>query len=122
MESLGRRILFLQKKPVWKPLWQSLLFVFLGFASGLPFLLTLSTLSAWLVESGVTRTIIGLFVLVTAPYTFKFLISPWMDLFYVPYSTDRLGQRRSCALLSQFFLVICLIGLGLTNPRDHLWL
>lgn len=110
----GRRIPLIQK--------QHVLFIFLGFASGVPFLLTLSTLSAWLVESGVTRTAIGLFVLVTTPYTFKFLISPWIDLFYIPYLTPRFGQRRSCALFSQFFLILCLIGLGLTHPRHHLWL
>ena len=45
----------------------------LGFASGLPLLLTLSTLSVWLVEVGVTKTTIGFFALVGLPYSLKFL-------------------------------------------------
>ncbi|MBL0942122.1 MAG: MFS transporter, partial [Alphaproteobacteria bacterium] len=39
--------------------------LFLSFSSGLPFLLTLSTLHAWLAESGITKTTIGLFALAT---------------------------------------------------------
>jgi PAT family beta-lactamase induction signal transducer AmpG len=101
---------------------QSFLFVLLGFSSGLPFLLILSTLSAWLMEAGITRTNIGLFVLVTLPYTFKFFISPWIDSFYLPYLTKRLGQRRSCALVSQLFLMLFLLGLGMTDPSHQLWL
>ena len=51
----------------------------MGFASGLPLLLTLSTLSYWLSKVGVDKTTIGLFALVGAPYTFKFLWSPIID-------------------------------------------
>jgi hypothetical protein len=48
----------------------------LGFASGLPLLLTYSTLSAWLATAGVRRAAIGTFALVGTPYAFKFLWSP----------------------------------------------
>src|SRR3546814_15858532 len=37
---------------------------FMGFSSGLPLLLTLSTLSYWLAKVGVDKTSIGLFALV----------------------------------------------------------
>ena len=40
-----------------------LVILFLGFSSGLPLLLTFSTLSIWLKELGVSKTAIGLFVL-----------------------------------------------------------
>ncbi|MGH6959779.1 MAG: AmpG family muropeptide MFS transporter, partial [Dongiaceae bacterium] len=46
-----------------------ILFVLLmGVASGLPLLLTLSTLSYWLSKVGVDKTTIGLFALVGIPY------------------------------------------------------
>ncbi|MBH71138.1 MAG: AmpG family muropeptide MFS transporter, partial [Pelagibacteraceae bacterium] len=40
-----------------------LVIMLLGYASGLPLLLTLSTLSVWLFEVGVTKTTIGFFAL-----------------------------------------------------------
>jgi len=36
--------------------------VFLGFASGLPYVLVFSTLSAWLTEAGIERSVIGFLV------------------------------------------------------------
>ena len=44
----------------------------LGFASGLPLLLTFSTLSAWLATAGVRRAAIGAIALVGTHYAFKF--------------------------------------------------
>ena len=43
----------------------------LGFASGLPLLLTFSTLSAWLATAGVSRAAIGAFALVGTPYALQ---------------------------------------------------
>src|SRR5260370_28240488 len=56
-----------------------LLILPLGFASGLPLLLTFSTLSAWFAKSGVSKATIGAFALVGTPYAFKFLWSPLID-------------------------------------------
>src|SRR5260221_877065 len=56
-----------------------LLILPLGFASGLPLLLTFSTLSAWFAKAGVSRATIGAFALVGTPYAFKFLWSPLID-------------------------------------------
>jgi PAT family beta-lactamase induction signal transducer AmpG len=44
-----------------------LLVLLLGFSSGLPLLLTYSTLSAWLATVGVRRAAIGAFALVGIP-------------------------------------------------------
>ncbi|MGE3968521.1 MAG: MFS transporter, partial [Dongiaceae bacterium] len=49
-----------------------LVILLMGFSSGLPLLLTLSTLSYWLAKVGVDKTAIGLFALVGIPYSFKF--------------------------------------------------
>ena len=51
----------------------------MGFASGLPLLLTGSVLQAWLKDGGVNLTDIGLFALVGTPYTIKFLWAPLID-------------------------------------------
>ncbi len=92
-----------------------------GFSSGLPFLLTLSTLSIWLKESELSNTTIGLFVIVTIPYTFKFLWGPMVDRVKLPFLSQFLGQRRSWALLSQCVLIFMLLGLGFSNPKEHIF-
>src|ERR1700693_4372335 len=56
-----------------------LLILPLGFSSGLPLLLTFTTLSAWLATAGVKRAAIGAFALVGTPYAFKFVWSPLID-------------------------------------------
>jgi len=93
-----------------------LIIMLLGFASGLPLLLTLSTLSVWLVEIGITKTTIGFFALVGLPYSFKFLWAPFMDNLKIPFFTNYLGRRRSWILLTQIFLILSLIFLGYSNP------
>lgn len=49
----------------------------LGFSSGLPLFLTSKTLQAWMTLAQVNLTAIGLFSLVSLPYSLKFLWSPW---------------------------------------------
>lgn len=90
-----------------------------GFSSGLPFLLTLSTLTIWLKESGINNTTIGLFVVVTIPYTLKFLWGPMVDRVRLPFLSKILGQRRSWALMAQGALILMLLGLGRTHPEGH---
>lgn len=97
---------------------QLLVILLLGIISGLPFLLTLSTLSFWLAESGVSKTTIGLFMLVSLPYSLKFIWAPFMDHFSLPYLATRFGQRRSWAFLSQLGLLVSLIGLAHCEPAQ----
>lgn len=80
-------------------------------------MLTLSTLSIWLKESGVSHTTLGFFVLATLPYTFKFVWGPLVDHMEIPYLFSRFGQRRSWMLLSQIALIFMLIGLGSSTPK-----
>jgi MFS transporter, PAT family, beta-lactamase induction signal transducer AmpG len=88
----------------------------LGFSSGLPLLLTLSTLSIWLAESGVTKTAIGLFGLVGLPYTLKFLWAPVIDRARLPWLTARLGRRRGWMLAIQVALALAILALAATDP------
>ena len=86
--------------------------LFLGFSSGLPLVLTLGTLQAWLDESDVTKTVIGLFALVGLPYSIKFLWAPIIDRLNLPLLTPVLGRRRGWAILTQLALMAAVIGLG----------
>lgn len=89
----------------------------LGFASGLPFLLTYSTLSFWLATNGVRRTTLGAFALVATPYAFKFLWAPLMDRVHPPL---RLGRRRGWGITIQILLIGAILGLGMCNPKHNL--
>ncbi len=89
----------------------------LGFASGLPFLLTYSTLSAWLATAGVRRAAIGTFALVGTPYALKFLWAPLMDRVRPPLP---LGRRRGWGITIQILLIGAILGLGLCNPKHNL--
>ncbi len=94
--------------------------LFMGFASGLPLPLTFATLSFWLAEAGVSRTNIGLFVLVGFAYNYKFLWSPVLDRVPIPWLTRRLGRRRSWALVIQALLMAAIFVLGRSDPRSDL--
>jgi PAT family beta-lactamase induction signal transducer AmpG len=88
---------------------------FMGFSSGLPLLLTMGLLQAWMTKSGLDLTTIGLITLVQIPYTWKFIWAPFMDRFVPPF----LGRRRGWLLISQIALVIAIAGLGQADPVDH---
>ncbi|WP_232223259.1 AmpG family muropeptide MFS transporter [Candidatus Odyssella acanthamoebae] len=92
----------------------------LGFVSGLPFLLTLSTLSYWLAEDGATNTAIGLFMIVSLPYSFKFIWAPVVDYVGIPFLTKRWGKRRSWLLVSQVLLTFSLFAMGFCSPAENL--
>jgi len=91
----------------------------LGFASGLPLLLTYSTLSAWLATAGVRRAAIGAFALVGTPYAFKFLWSPLIDRVPPPLP---LGRRRGWGITIQIALMCALLCLASCNPQHNLTL
>jgi PAT family beta-lactamase induction signal transducer AmpG len=89
----------------------------LGFASGLPLLLTFSTLSAWLATAGVRRAAIGAFALVGTPYAFKFLWSPLIDRLPPPLP---LGRRRGWGVTIQIALIAATLSLGASDPKHSL--
>lgn len=91
--------------------------LFLGFSSGLPLLLTLSTLSTWMATRGVDRTTIGLFALVGLPYALKFLWSPLIDGIRVPLLARWLGLRRGWAVTIQLALMGAILLLGASDPE-----
>ncbi|WP_163780605.1 AmpG family muropeptide MFS transporter [Myxococcus vastator] len=90
------------------------LLVAVGFASGLPLWLTGVTLSAWMKDEGVNLKTIGVFGLVSMPYTFKVLWAPLMDRYTLPF----LGRRRGWMLVTQVLLMGAIAAMGLVNPKD----
>jgi MFS transporter, PAT family, beta-lactamase induction signal transducer AmpG len=93
---------------------------FLGFSSGVPFGVLAEPLSAWLAESGVSLTGIGLFALVSLPYSLKFLFAPFIDRLPVPGWTTWLGRRRGWALLGQAVLLVAIAGMGTSDPGSRI--
>ena len=103
--------------------WKEILFnrrmltcIFLGFTSGMPLFVLFQLVPAWLRSSGIDLATIGLFALVSLPYTWKFLWSPLMDRFRPPF----LGRRRGWALITQLALLVVIGLLGQFDPGESL--
>jgi len=111
-----------QEQPIQRN-WKEILFnrrmlvcIFLGFTSGMPLYVLFQLVPAWLRSSGVDLATIGLFALVSLPYTWKFLWSPLMDRFVPPF----LGRRRGWALITQLSLLVVIGLLGSFDPAESL--
>jgi len=103
--------------------WQEILLnrkmlicIFLGFASGMPLYVLFQLVPAWLRSHEVDLATIGLFALVSLPYTWKFAWSPLMDRYKLPF----LGRRRGWALLTQIGLLFSIAALGRFDPSVSL--
>jgi MFS transporter, PAT family, beta-lactamase induction signal transducer AmpG len=93
-----------------------LIIFFLGFSSGLPFLLTSGTLKIWLARENVDISTIGYFSWIGLSYSLKFLWAPFLDRF----SFFGLGRRRSWMFLSQICIMIGIAVLGSFEPQVSL--
>ncbi len=103
--------------------WREILFsrrmlicVFLGFSSGMPLYVLISLVPAWLRSSGIELAAIGALSLMTLPYSLKFLWSPLMDRFSLPF----LGRRRGWALITQLGLFASISALGQFDPTSSM--
>ena len=91
----------------------------LGVASGFPWLIIGSLMTAWLKDAGFTRSAIGFFGVIFFVYTVNFAWAPVIDHVRIPLF-HRLGQRRSWILLCQLVLIACTLSLSLTGPTVSL--
>ena len=55
---------------------RALIMLFLGFSAGIPILLIFSSLSLWLREAGLDRSVVTLFSWAALGYSFKFVWAP----------------------------------------------
>lgn len=97
---------------------RSLVILWLGIASGLPYLLIFGTLSIWLREAGVERSTIGFLSWAALSYGFKFIWAPLIDSLRLPFLADRLGQRRSWLLVAQSCVILSLVWMSLWDPSS----
>jgi PAT family beta-lactamase induction signal transducer AmpG len=93
-----------------------LICIFTGFSSGLPLYLLLNLVPAWLRTEGISLKAIGLFALIQLPYTWKFLWSPFLDRYALPW----LGRRRGWMAVTQILLLGFIAALGLFSPQIDL--
>ena len=89
--------------------------LFLGFFSGLPFPLVLTTLALRLKQAGIDKSTIGYFSWVGLAYSLKFFWSPVVDRLRLPL-LGRLGHRRGWMLLAQIGVVFGLAQMALFDP------
>ena len=89
----------------------------MGFGCGLPLLLTITVLQAWMKEEGIDLGTIGLMSLVGLPYTLKFLWAPILDRYTLPV----LGRRRGWLAITQILLALSTAGIGFTDPVRSPW-
>jgi MFS transporter, PAT family, beta-lactamase induction signal transducer AmpG len=94
--------------------------LFLGYSSGLPYYLVLQTLSIWMREAGVARTLIGMLAWGTIPYSLKFLWAPVVDRGPLPLLDRALGRRRSWMLLAQACIAFGITRLAYSEPGGGL--
>ena len=94
--------------------------LFLAFSAGLPFLLVFSTLSAWLKQSQIDLTTIGMLAWVGLAYTLKFFWAPVVDRARLPWLTARFGRRRAWMLLAQGGIGTGLALLAFQSPQENL--
>lgn len=91
------------------------LLLLLGIASGLPLVLTVSTLQAWYTVAGVSTLGIGFLTLVGYPYLLKCLWAPLLDRFALPW----LGCRRGWIALFQLASSVVLVIMARISPCTH---
>jgi len=94
-----------------------LICVFTGFSSGLPLYLLINLVPAWLKSEGADLKQIGLFALIGLPYTWKFVWSPLVDRYALPW----LGRRRGWMFLMHVTLIASIAALGVLQPATEIW-
>ena len=94
-----------------------LICVFTGFTSGLPLYMLIQLVPGWLRMEGVGLAEIGFFSLIGIPYTWKFLWSPIMDRYTLPF----LGRRRGWMLVTQIALAVSIAAMGYLKPELSIW-
>ncbi len=87
-----------------------------GFSCGLPLLITITLLQAWMKERGIDLTTIGLISLVGIPYTIKFLWAPLLDRFNI----WRWERRRGWIIFSQILLIFSISSLSFSDPKSSI--
>lgn len=98
---------------------RALTMLFLGFSAGIPILLIFSSLSLWLREAGVERSVVTMFSWAALGYSFKFIWAPLIDAVPLPVLTAKMGRRRAWMLMSQIGVVLAIVFMASINPAEQ---
>ncbi len=93
--------------------------LFLGFSAGLPLMLIFSSISFWLLEAGVDRSVVTFFSWAALGYSFKFIWAPLVDSLPLPVLTAILGRRRSWILLAQGMIIAAIVLMAGLDPAEN---
>ncbi|NOT14692.1 MAG: AmpG family muropeptide MFS transporter [Methylotenera sp.] len=93
-----------------------LICIFTGFSSGLPLYILISLLPAWLRSEGVNLKAIGLFALISLPFTWKFMWAPLFDRYALP-----MGRRRGWLMVTQIALLLSIPAFGYLHAQLDIW-
>lgn len=96
--------------------YRMLVMLLMGYCAGLPLLLTGGTLQAWMTDEKVDLTAIGMVSLIGMPYVLKFLWSPLLDRYQLPF----FGRRKGWMILFQILIVGSILGLSMSDPKINL--
>ncbi|MGP4788426.1 AmpG family muropeptide MFS transporter [Psychrobacter sp. 1Y11] len=98
---------------------RAIIMLFLGFVAGIPILLIFSSLSLWLREAGIDRSVVTMFSWAALGYAFKFIWAPLIDAVPLPILTKMLGRRRSWILVSQLLIITAICIMAGVNPANE---
>lgn len=90
--------------------------LFLGFSAGIPILMIFSSLSVWMTEAGVKKSMVTYFSWAALGYSFKFVWAPLIDKLPIPLLTRWLGRRRSWILVAQLAVIAAILWMANTDP------
>jgi len=94
---------------------------FIGCASGLPFLMTLTVLDVWMKSEGISNTVIGFVTFVNIPYVLKFLWAHYIDRYKCPFVPERLTHKKGWVLFADIIIASGLFLIGMLNPQKDFW-
>ncbi len=92
---------------------RALAMLLLGFSSGLPAVLLIGTLNAWLTDADVKTSTIGVLSWIGLAYAFKFLWSPTVN---VRLPLPGLGRRRGWMIVCQLLVGGAIAAIALSRP------
>ena len=82
-------------------------------------MLVFVTLGTWLAVIDIDLATIGFFAWIVLTYSLKFLWSPLVDNFSIPFF-NKFGKRKSWIILMQILIIIFLFLISITDPSTNL--
>lgn len=98
---------------------RAIIMLLLGFFAGIPIMLIFSSLSLWLREAGIDRSVVTMFSWAALGYSFKFIWAPLIDAVPLPILTKLLGRRRAWILISQLMIILAICIMASVNPINE---